>query len=106
MNGTLAPTTTQAGSPSFDHGLVVGDGVFETIKVAGRRAVRADPAPGAGCARSAAGLGLPEPDPEQIRAGALRRARGVGQPGPLARLRITVTGGDSPLGSRARRARR
>src|SRR5258708_19197820 len=81
----------------FDHGLVVGDGVFETIKVAGgvpfamtRHLVR--------LRRSALGLGLPEPDVEQIRDGALAVIAASGGP-PLARLRVTVTGGKPPLGS-------
>jgi branched-chain amino acid aminotransferase len=96
MNGELLPDE-DARVSVFDHGLVVGDGVFETIKVAG----------GAAFAmtrhldrlrRSAQGLGLPEPDTEQIRAGALAVIAASGNP-PLARLRITVTGGKSPLGS-------
>jgi branched-chain amino acid aminotransferase len=79
---------------AHDHGLVVGDGVFETCKVVdGRpfaltrhlRRLRA----------SADGLGL-KLDEDAIRAGvdavlADRPAR--------ARLRITVTGGPSPYGS-------
>src|SRR5258708_18978273 len=73
----------------FDHGLVVGDGVFETVKVArgvpfalSRHLTR--------LARSAAGLGLAEPDLGQIRAGALGVIEAAGRPG-LARLRITRT---------------
>jgi branched-chain amino acid aminotransferase len=81
----------------FDHGLVVGDGVFETIKVASgvpfaltRHLAR--------LGRSAAGLGLPEPDLDQIRQGALAVIEASAKPA-LARLRITFTGGISPLGS-------
>ena len=51
---------------AFDHGLTVGDGVFETTKVAGgvpfaltRHVTR--------LARSAAGLGLPAPEDALIR---------------------------------------
>lgn len=69
INGTLVPDD-EARISVFDHGLVTGDGVFETVKVAGgvpfalsRHLAR--------LGRSAAGLGLAEPDLEQIRAGAL-----------------------------------
>ena len=96
MNGDLLPDD-DARVSVFDHGLVVGDGVFETIKVAGgvpfamtRHLVR--------LRRSALGLGLPEPDLEQIKAGALAVIAESGNP-PLARLRVTFTGGKAPLGS-------
>lgn len=96
MNGDLLPDDDATVSV-FDHGLVVGDGVFETIKVAGgvpfamtRHLVR--------LRRSALGLGLPEPDLEQIKAGALAVIAESGNP-PLARLRVTFTGGKAPLGS-------
>src|SRR5271163_3619220 len=96
MNGELLPDN-EARISVFDHGLVVGDGVFETIKVAGgqpfaltRHLAR--------LGRSAAGLGIPEPDLDQIRAGALAVIEA--SPGvPLARMRITVTAGIGPLGS-------
>lgn len=78
-----------------DHGLTVGDGVFETCAVhdgtvfaLGRHLRR--------LARSAAGLGLPAPDDDAIRSAVtevLRAAPGAG------RLRITLTGGPGPLGS-------
>ena len=62
MNGDVLPDD-DARVSVFDHGLVVGDGVFETIKVADgvpfamtRHLVR--------LRRSALGLGLPEPDLE------------------------------------------
>jgi branched-chain amino acid aminotransferase len=96
MNGELVPDD-EARISVFDHGLVVGDGVFETIKVAGgvpfaltRHLTR--------LGRSAAGLGLPEPDLDQIRKGALAVIDASPAPA-LARLRITLTGGISPLGS-------
>jgi branched-chain amino acid aminotransferase len=95
MNGELLPDD-DARVSVFDHGLVVGDGVFETIKVASgvpfamtRHLVR--------LRRSALGLGLPEPDIEAIREGALAVIAASGGP-VLARLRVTVTGGVSPLG--------
>ncbi len=96
INGELLPDD-DARVSVFDHGLVVGDGVFETIKVAAgvpfamtRHLER--------LRRSALGLGLPEPDLDQIRAGALAVAAASGAP-PLARMRITFTGGLGPLGS-------
>lgn len=96
MNGELLPDD-EARISVFDHGLVVGDGVFETIKVAGgapfamtRHLER--------LRRSAVGLGLPDPDIGPIREGALAVIAASGGP-PLARLRVTVTGGKSPLGS-------
>jgi branched-chain amino acid aminotransferase len=96
MNGALVPDD-DARISVFDHGLVTGDGVFETIKVArgvpfalGRHLAR--------LGRSAAGLGLAEPDLGQIRAGALALIEASGLP-DLARMRITVTGGIAPLGS-------
>jgi branched-chain amino acid aminotransferase len=96
INGTLVPDD-EARISVFDHGLVTGDGVFETVKVAGgvpfalsRHLAR--------LGRSAAGLGLAEPDLEQIRGGALAVIEASGRP-ELARMRITVTGGIAPLGS-------
>src|SRR5260370_42496780 len=96
MNGDLFPDD-DASVSVFDHGLVVGDGVFETIKVAGgvpfamaRHLAR--------LRRSALGLGLPEPDIQQIRDGGLSViAASVCL--PLARLGVTVSGGWSHLGS-------
>ena len=96
INGELLPDD-DARVSVFDHGLVVGDGVFETIKVAAgvpfaltRHLQR--------LRRSALGLGLPEPDLDAIRAGALAVVADFGA-APLARMRITFTGGLSPLGS-------
>ena len=80
----------------FDHGLTVGDGVFETMRVydgtpfALTRHLRR-------LARSAAGLGLPAPGDDVIRRAATEVVEANGS-GDL-RLRITVTGGAAPLGS-------
>jgi len=96
MNGELLPDD-EASISVFDHGLVVGDGVFETVKVA-------DGMPFAltrhldRLTRSAVGLGLAEPDLDQLRAAVHAVIEASGKP-PLARLRITVTGGIGPLGS-------
>ncbi len=62
-----------------------------------RGAVRADP-PSARLARSAAGLGLPEPDHDVLAQGALE-VLAAAPKWPLARIRITYTSGPGPLGS-------
>jgi branched-chain amino acid aminotransferase len=80
----------------FDHGLLTGDGVFETLVVYDGRAfaVRRHLER---LAFSCRGLGLPSPDPALLRdvleevVSANKLDRG--------RLRITVTGGMAPLGS-------
>jgi len=96
MNGDLVPDS-EAKISVFDHGLVVGDGVFETVKVTNgtpfalsRHLAR--------LGRSAAGLGMPEPDLDQIRVGALALVEASPRV-PLARMRITATAGIAPLGS-------
>ncbi|UED83064.1 aminotransferase class IV [Streptomyces profundus] len=80
----------------FDHGLTVGDGVFETIKTE-RGAPFALTRHLDRLAVSAAGLGLPDPDRDEVR----RAARAVLDAVPLerGRLRVTYTGGHAPLGS-------
>jgi branched-chain amino acid aminotransferase len=81
---------------AFDHGLTVGDGVFETVKAT-------DGEPFAltrhldRLARSARGLGLPAPDLAEVREACTAVVEA--NPMPLGRLRITYTGGLSPLGS-------
>ncbi|MDL5200457.1 aminodeoxychorismate lyase [Streptomyces sp. ALI-76-A] len=81
---------------ALDHGLTVGDGVFETVKAVGgkpfaltRHLDR--------LTRSARGLGLPDPDLDEVR----RACAAVleANPMPLGRLRVTYTGGHGPLGS-------
>jgi branched-chain amino acid aminotransferase len=82
---------------AFDHGVTVGDGVFETAKVR-------DGVPFAltrhlqRLAVSARGLGLPEPDLALVRR-AVDETLAANDAAPAQRLRITYTGGDSPLGS-------
>ncbi|MEU9504114.1 aminodeoxychorismate lyase [Streptomyces sp. NPDC048196] len=80
----------------FDHGLTVGDGVFETVKADHGRAF-ALTRHLERLATSARGLGLPEPDLDEVRRGC--EAVLDANPMPLGRLRITYTGGESPLGS-------
>jgi len=96
IDGALRPVADAAVSP-FDHGITVGDGVFETIQVtrgapfAARRHLER-------LRRSAAGLGLTVPlDDTALRQAmaAVIDANGFDR----GRLRLTVTGGVSPLGS-------
>ena len=95
INGALVDATTARVSP-FDHGLLVGDGVFETIRVyegqpfAWTRHLDR-------LAHSAAGLGLTVPDRAHLRAAA--DAVLAANAHAEARLRITITGGVAPLGS-------
>jgi branched-chain amino acid aminotransferase len=97
VGGRLVPPADAVVSV-FDHGFTVGDGVFETLKVVGGRpfAVRRHLER---LHRSAQGLGLDVPLTEA----ALRRVvdEVVGAAGlDVARLRITLSGGAAPLGSR------
>ncbi|MFD6327316.1 aminotransferase class IV [Streptomyces sp. NPDC058442] len=80
----------------FDHGLTVGDGIFETVKTVNGRPFALTRHLDR-LARSARGLGLPEPDADEVRhaCAAVLEANPV----PLGRLRITYTGGHGPLGS-------
>jgi branched-chain amino acid aminotransferase len=96
FNGELVPLEAAGVSP-LDHGLVVGDGVFETLRVY-------DGEPFAWTRHlarlqvSAAGLGLDAPAADTLRTA----AEAVIAQNSLreGRLRITVTGGPAPPGSR------
>lgn len=96
-NGELVDESAVRISP-FDHGLLTGDGVFETLAtVSGvpfawtRHLHRLH--------ASAAGLGLRGlPDDDVLRSAADAVIAANPSPGEL-RLRITVTGGDAPPGS-------
>ncbi|HEX7276067.1 MAG TPA: aminotransferase class IV, partial [Acidimicrobiales bacterium] len=80
----------------FDHGLLTGDGVFETLRVyrgrpfGPRRHLER-------LALSAAAMGLPCPEPGVLRLAMddVIAANGL----ESGRLRITLTGGVAPLGS-------
>ena len=95
VNGSVCDEEDARVSP-FDHGLLTGDGVFETI-----RAYRGKPfALDRHLDRlkaSGDGLGLQVPPAEVLRAAVsdVIAANGLSE----ARVRITVTGGRSPLGS-------
>ena len=96
MNGTLLDDPAAPAVTVQDHGLTVGDGVFEAVKVvdgqpfALSRHLRR-------LARSAEGLGLPDIEEAAVREGVA--AVLDGQDLPLGRIRITYTGGVAPLGS-------
>ena len=96
VDGRLVPAESAAVS-ALDHGVTVGDGVFETAKIVDgrpfaltRHARRLD--------RSLAGLGLPPADHDVIAEG-IDAVLTAGEPFPYGRLRYTVTGGAGPLGS-------
>jgi branched-chain amino acid aminotransferase len=96
VNGTLLDADESFVSV-FDHGLTVGDGVFETTKVVdgtpfalSRHLLRLQ--------SSARGLGLPDPDLDLVRHAVADVLLENDTTEPL-RLRITYTGGVSPLGS-------
>ncbi|MER5309718.1 aminodeoxychorismate lyase [Streptomyces sp. NPDC002773] len=95
VNGGLHEPETALVSV-LDHGLTVGDGVFETVK-AERGETFALTLHLERLTRSARGLGLPDPDLDEVR----RACAAVLEANPmeLGRLRITYTGGISPLGS-------
>lgn len=96
INGTTLSSPNEPALGVLDHGLVVGDGVFETVKVV-------DGVPFAltrhleRLARSADGLGIGAPDLDLVRSGVAATIEG--QELPFGRVRITVTSGRGPLGS-------
>jgi branched-chain amino acid aminotransferase len=98
INGQLHLGGDEPTVSATDHGLVVGDGVFEALKVtaSGAFAVRRHLAR---LTRSAAALGLPAPDHDLLREAieAVLADRDFID----GKLRITYTGGAGPLGSPA-----
>jgi branched-chain amino acid aminotransferase len=96
INGGLLDDPDAPAIPVTDHGLTVGDAVFEAVKVVdgkpfalGLHLERLQ--------RSAAGLGLEGLDVDVVRRGV---AAVLGDDlSPLGRLRITVTAGPAPMGS-------
>lgn len=95
VNGELC-AAEDARVSVLDHGLTVGDGVFETVKTVDGRPFALTRHLDR-LARSARGLGLPAPDLDEVR-GACAEVI-YANPMPRGRLRITFTGGLSPLGS-------
>jgi branched-chain amino acid aminotransferase len=95
VDGRLVDPDSDAVSP-LDHGITVGDGVFETLKVVdgvpfalGRHHARLQ--------RSLAGMGLPPADLDRVDEG-IGAVLALGSL-PFGRLRYTITGGRGPLGS-------
>jgi branched-chain amino acid aminotransferase len=82
----------------LDHGLTVGDGVFETIKLIGGRpfALRRHIER---LHRSAQGLGLDVPLVDARLRDAIDDLLAAAPAGEVGRLRVTVTGGVAPPGS-------
>ena len=92
----VAPAEAQVSV--LDHGLTVGDGVFETLLVRDgvpfaltRHLARLD--------RSLAGLGFAGPGEARVREAVAAVVQDAGDDAAFARLRITVTSGVGPLGS-------
>ena len=96
IDGRLLSDPTAPAVRVDDHGLTVGDAVFEAIKVVDgqpfaltRHLERLH--------RSAAGLGLPKVADELLREGVAAVLDGDRL--PLGRIRMTVTAGPAPMGS-------
>ena len=96
IDGALVPAD-EARVSVFDHGITVGDGVFETLKAvdgvpfAARRHLDR-------LRQSADALGLDVPETDDVLRDAMAGVLAA-HPRSLARIRITVTGGIGPLGS-------
>jgi branched-chain amino acid aminotransferase len=96
VNGGLVDPDA-ASISALDHGLTVGDGVFETMKVVDghpfaltRHLDRLE--------RSAAGMGLPAPNRADVTEACHAVVEAI-DAGGVHRLRITYTAGKGPLGS-------
>jgi len=95
IDGRLTDPSSPA-LPVTDHGITVGDGIFETVKVV-------DGQPFAltrhldRLQRSAKGIGLEGVDDGAVRRGVAEVLAATHL--PLGRLRVTVTGGPGPMGS-------
>ena len=96
VNGELLTDPDAPAVAARDHGLTVGDGVFEVLKVVDGRLFAVGPHLER-LTRSARGLGLPDPDLDAVRRGVAAVLEGERL--TLGRVRVTWTGGLAPLGS-------
>jgi len=97
VNGQLLDQADKPALSVLDHGLVVGDGAFETVKtVAGRPFALTRHL--ARLSRSLTGLGIEPPGDGVVRS-AIEAVLATDDLDGDGKLRITVTGGPSPLGS-------
>jgi branched-chain amino acid aminotransferase len=96
VNGRLLDHPEQPALSALDHGVTVGDGVFETVKIVDDQPFALTRHLGR-LSASAAGLGLPQVDDAVVRNAIDEVMRG--QHLALGRLRLTWTGGHAPLGS-------
>lgn len=95
LDGQLLEDPTAPALRVDDHGVTVGDGVFEALKVVDGLPFALDRHL-ARLHRSADGLGLGPIDDTALRQGV---EAVLGDHLPLGRIRITVTGGPAPMGS-------
>jgi branched-chain amino acid aminotransferase len=96
LNGKLV-AEEGAGVAVFDHGLTVGDGVFETIALRDGVAMALSRHL-ARLRRSAVGLGLFEPDLDEVRR-AVGETVAANQPVHHGAIRVTYTSGPGTVGS-------
>ena len=96
VNGQLVPVE-DAKISVLDHGFMVADGVFETLKISNGSAFAVE-RHNRRLRRSATGLGIKCPSDEVINS-AITEIMTANPPFELGRLRITVSSGIGPLGS-------
>lgn len=96
LNGRLLESPDEPSISALDHGIVVGDGVFETIQINADRPFALTRHLDR-LVRSAEGLGIGTPDVGAVREGIA--ATMDGQAIDFGRIRVTVTSGAGPLGS-------
>lgn len=95
VNGALVPEDDAVVLAS-DHGVTVGDGLFETMKVV-RGTAFALRRHLARLHRTAAGLRLSIPDDDELRTAIAETIAANGD--GVGRVRLTITGGAAPIGS-------
>jgi branched-chain amino acid aminotransferase len=96
VNGELLTDPHAPAVAASDHGLTVGDGVFEVVKIVDGRPFALQPHLER-LVRSARGLGLADPDLDGVRRGIAAVLEA--EPLTMGRVRVTWTGGLASLGS-------